>query len=180
MQNQFSSDGQKLYPIPEYPGYFVTLTGEIWSALRINGKGRGLVEPRKLRQYHRYYSTVHLCRNSRVKIFRVHSLMALVFLGKRPEGMEVCHNDGNARNNAISNLRYDTPKNNSADSQRHGTHHSGERSVHAKLKDSDIPKIIARNAAGESQRSLSKAFGICQPTISAIITGKRWRHVPRS
>lgn len=42
----------------------------------------------------------------------VHVLVAEMFLGKRPEGMHVCHADGNKNNNELSNLRYDTPKNN--------------------------------------------------------------------
>lgn len=40
----------------------------------------------------------------------LHVLVAEAFLGNRPEGMHVCHSDGDKNNNSLSNLRYDTPK----------------------------------------------------------------------
>lgn len=51
----------------------------------------------------------------------VHSLVAEAFIGPRPEGLQVCHNDGDKSNNRPSNLRYDTGSNNVRDSVRHGT-----------------------------------------------------------
>ncbi len=54
----------------------------------------------------------------------VHVLVAHAFIGPRPEGMHVCHNDSDARNNAVENLRYDTPLGNAADQILVGTHPS--------------------------------------------------------
>lgn len=51
----------------------------------------------------------------------VHSLVADAFLGPRPVGMEVCHNDGNKANPILSNLRYDTKSSNQLDAYKHGT-----------------------------------------------------------
>lgn len=51
----------------------------------------------------------------------VHVLVAAAFIRARPEGMHVCHNDGNPLNNSPSNLRYDTPSKNNLDKSRHGT-----------------------------------------------------------
>jgi hypothetical protein len=42
----------------------------------------------------------------------IHVLVAETFLGERPEGFHVCHEDGNKLNNTLTNLRYDTPQNN--------------------------------------------------------------------
>lgn len=50
----------------------------------------------------------------------VHRAVLLAFVGSCPEGMEGCHNDGDMYNNVLSNLRWDTPKNNRADVIRHG------------------------------------------------------------
>ena len=50
----------------------------------------------------------------------VHQLVALTFMGPRPEGMDVCHNDGDPTNNAVSNLRYDTRSENNRDITRQG------------------------------------------------------------
>lgn len=52
----------------------------------------------------------------------VHRLVAFAFIGPQPEGCEVCHNDGNPHNNAVSNLRWDTSSANKYDAVRHGTH----------------------------------------------------------
>lgn len=49
----------------------------------------------------------------------VHQLVAEAFHGPRPEGAQVCHNDGNKLNNAASNLRWDTPAANAQDRVEH-------------------------------------------------------------
>ncbi|MFF5891228.1 NUMOD4 motif-containing HNH endonuclease [Streptomyces globisporus] len=53
---------------------------------------------------------------------KVHALVAEAFIGPRPEGLVVCHNDGNHLNNRADNLRYDTISANVRDSVEHGTH----------------------------------------------------------
>jgi hypothetical protein len=42
----------------------------------------------------------------------LHVVVAEAFLGSRPEGMHICHSDGDKNNNKLSNLRYDTAKGN--------------------------------------------------------------------
>ena len=61
----------------------------------------------------------------------VHQLVAEAFIGPRPPGLHVCHNDGDPANNQPSNLRYDTPSENSYDTVRHG-HHRGASATHCK------------------------------------------------
>lgn len=51
----------------------------------------------------------------------VHRLVMAAFIGPCPPGMEACHEDGDPRNNALYNLRYDTPSANNMDKWRHGT-----------------------------------------------------------
>ncbi len=58
------------------------------------------------------YMGVSLCRNSKPRTFRVHVLVALTFLGERPEGYHVGHLDGNPKNNEAKNLRYLTVREN--------------------------------------------------------------------
>lgn len=57
----------------------------------------------------------------------VHRLVLMAFVGPCPEGMQACHNDGNARNNHLSNLRWDTPSSNMHDRVKHGTHQNANR-----------------------------------------------------
>lgn len=51
----------------------------------------------------------------------VHHLVLEAFMGLRPQGTEACHWDGDATNNRLANLRWDTSKGNKADSIRLGT-----------------------------------------------------------
>lgn len=68
------------------------------------------------------YPLVNLHTQGKGQSRTVHSLVAEAFIGPRPEGMEVCHNDGDPANNHLDNLRYGTHSDNSLDQLRHGTH----------------------------------------------------------
>lgn len=58
---------------------------------------------------------------------KVHRLVLEAFVGNCPEGYESCHNDGDASNNKVENLRWDTHEHNMMDKRHHGT--STERRV---------------------------------------------------
>ena len=57
----------------------------------------------------------------------VHRLVALAFLGHCPDGMEVCHINGDHKDNRLANLRYDTHSENQRDTVRLGGHHYAKR-----------------------------------------------------
>jgi hypothetical protein len=63
----------------------------------------------------------------RVKCIQVHVLVLEAFVRPRPPGLVACHNDGNRLNNHLSNLRWDTPSENSRDVVRHGTHNEANK-----------------------------------------------------
>lgn len=63
---------------------------------------------------------VSLSRAGRTRTFQVQTLVLSAFGGPRPDGMECCHNDGNALNCWASNLRWDTLAENANDRIRHG------------------------------------------------------------
>ena len=69
------------------------------------------------------HMAVGLKRNGKRRTVRVHRLVLEAFVGPCPEGMEGCHNDGDASNNALSNLRWDTSSANKQDMIRHGTNY---------------------------------------------------------
>lgn len=73
---------------------------------------------------HMYVALWHNRRKTRVY---VHQLVAEEFIGPRPDGMKVCHNDGDHGNNAVSNLRYDTQAENIRDQVRHGVHRNSRK-----------------------------------------------------
>lgn len=109
--------------------------------------------------------------------FAVHVLMMEAFVGPRPPGHYVCHNNGDPADNRLENLRYDTPKGNSADASRHGTQPTGTRHGIAKLDEEKVIEIRELLASGVPIKHIGKRFGVTGPTIAAIRDGKNWRHV---
>lgn len=116
--------------IPGYEGcYEVSTHGRIRTVLgRLVKDKWGHVKPSPVRYLKQSndsdgYKIVKLITLDNKRIKKVHRLVCLAFIGPPPEGMIVCHNDGNPSNNDISNLRYDTPGSNMLDKVKHGTHH---------------------------------------------------------
>lgn len=122
--------------------------------------------------------SVNLCKNGQAKVFRVHCLVMMVFVGQRPKNYDVCHNDGDPTNNRLSNLRYDTRKNNEKDKIKHGTLCNGEKHPNSKLKKDDVLEIRRLYSRGVlSQYEIAKIYGLHQVTVSQIILYKRWKHI---
>lgn len=70
------------------------------------------------------YAMVKLKSPGREETKYVHHLVANTFMGPTPDGLDICHNDGDAMNPALSNLRFDTRRENNLDKIRHGTDHN--------------------------------------------------------
>jgi hypothetical protein len=68
------------------------------------------------------YLRVKLSKDGIVRRASVHELVAAAFIGPKPAGLQICHNDGDSFNNCADNLRYGTPSENMLDSVGHGTH----------------------------------------------------------
>ena len=114
-----------------------------------------------------------LWKNNKIKVCRPHKLVMEAFVSLRPEGLECCHNDGNPQNNHLSNLRWDTPKNNHADKVKHGTTNRGEQCGTAKLT---LEQVRAIRQDTRLQRIIAAEYGVKDNTISRIKSFKRWAH----
>lgn len=64
---------------------------------------------------------VNLNRGGRGRTLAVAPLVLAAHVGPRPTGFKACHENGDHRDNRLSNLRWDTQSNNILDQQRHGT-----------------------------------------------------------
>ena len=95
----------------------------------------------------------------------VHQLVALAFLGPKPEGMEVCHTDGDPKNNAASNLRYDTRRENILDKFRQG-------GAHKILTVNDAVEIRRMLKEGHSSAEIAKIFNVSRACISDLKRGR--------
>jgi hypothetical protein len=127
------------------------------------------------------YLYVQLWR-SRKKV-GVHRLVALAFLGEPPSDRhEVAHNDGDPKNNHVSNLRWATHAENQADIRKHGTgyYHGwrGESHPTAKLRDQQVVEIRLRCGSGSATRKeIAAAFGVSRATVDHIVQRRTWKHL---
>ena len=100
----------------------------------------------------------------------VHRLLAEAFLGEPQEGQtEVAHNDGCRTNNALSNLRWASRKENQQDRFAHGTHAKGENNYGAAFCNDEVKKIRERLSVEKiSNVALAKELGVSHETIRSI------------
>lgn len=99
-------------PIAEYPNYLISSEGR----LARSGFSRRPVPVHECRGYLR----VTLTSNSKSRAIAVHRLVLEAFIGPCPEGYIGLHNNDDRRDNRVTNLRWGTYKENSADAKRNG------------------------------------------------------------
>lgn len=124
-------------PIPGFDGYEVSDLGRVrgvdrWVAIRTGGQR--LQRGRILRAHplpHTGHMIATLRKDYAAVTVRVHALVAAAFIGPRPSGLDVCHNNGDPADNRVSNLRYDSRSANIKDAVLHGTHNMS-RKTHCK------------------------------------------------
>jgi hypothetical protein len=150
-----------------------------------NGKMRS-VRGRVLKQTvgNHTYHVVSLCKANRKRVDCVHVMVAKHFIGPRPNGLHVCHDDGNKARNELSNLRYDTPAANVEDTVAQGRSRVleidsvGEANGNAKLRLPQVIAIKARISSGESLKAISRDYPqVSYSAIKRINQGKVWANV---
>jgi hypothetical protein len=176
---------EKWKSIPGYEGcYEVSSYGSVRSLDRL------LIKPAAIRGYPRkvrgtilrpgmtkgYYFVLLSNHEGVKKSHYVADLVALAFIGQKPDGFQTCHNDGDPTNNVLFNLRYDTRKNNNLDKYKHGTVRYGELTPTSKLTEREVMEILS---IGWSQPAVdtAKVYGVTGGCIQSILTGKTWRHL---
>ncbi len=93
---------------------------------------------------------------------KVHHLVAAAFIGPRPEGMVICHNNGDPLDNRVENLRYDTQAANIEDMYAHrGGHPNSLLTTCLNGHDITNPENVYANSPGRKcktcQRKRAKA-----------------------
>jgi len=169
------------HPVVGWEGvYEVSNQGGVRSVTRTikNPRGSGLRRlrgrPLALAFSSKGYLMVHLCRNGTRTAKSVHVLVAEAFIGPRSLGPQVMHANAVKTDNRVSNLRYGTQSDNEKDKYAVGTSCRGTRNRTARLKDADVVRIRERLAAGESNLSIAREYGLGAPTVSDIKTRRTW------
>jgi hypothetical protein len=121
------------------------------------------------------YDLVHLSIDYVRKAKTVHSVVAEAFIGPRPKGLDVCHNNGNRRDNRAENLRYDTRSANHLDRIAHGTIY-GPEGCH-KLTAS-IAEFIRSTYDGtpEFTKRAALVFGVNEHSIRKVLRKASWKY----
>lgn len=117
------------------------------------------------------YEFVGLWRSNHVNQQRVHRLVLGSFTGPCPDGYEGCHLNGDCADNRVGNLAWQTSKQNTDDSRRHGTLSQGTNHYLAKLTEAEVFRIRKSN---DHSGTLSRRYGVSRATIRDVIRGRTW------
>lgn len=157
----------KMKTIPGFPKYKVTKDGRIWSLHR----NRFL---KNMSTHNTGYTYVDLYQNNKHHHRHIHRLVLETYVGPCPAGMEGCHYDGDRTNNTLSNLRWDTQRNNRLDAVRLGVG-VGETHGRSKLTWGQVTQIRNMLKNGDRQIDIANTFDVCRQTISYIKLNKIWK-----
>ncbi len=131
---------EKELPIPDYPNYFVTESGQIISYARNTRKQKAWKNVARKHAQPRHQITLHN-ENGYYNAMVSRTVMAAV-LGRWPEPWEqVRHMDNNASNNSISNLKIGCPVLNILDDIEKGL-----RGTKAEYIDEAVERLLAIKA----------------------------------
>ena len=172
---------EKWRQIKGYESYEVSNTGLVRSVdreiKRTDGQIR-FVEGKELTIQHdsrsgRPMVRLYHAETRKGKTFKVHRLVALMFLGPRPEGTETCHLDGDVTNNNDWNLQYKSKSSNQIDIMKHT-----KQCAAGKLTVEDVVEIRRAYKEKEmNQYELAEKFGISQASVSEIVNRKTFKFI---
>jgi hypothetical protein len=176
---------QPYAPIPGYPGYFATASGQIWSFLcRFTTQGEKTWRRLKEATSSSGYLVVGLPTQEQRKkrgtasAVYVHRLVLLALVGPCPDGSCACHINDVKTDNRLENLRWGTPRQNSDDAIRNKRSLAGMRNKAARLDDLDV--LVARLllAKGLKPERIAVLFDVSIGQLQNIASGQSWSHLP--
>lgn len=160
--------------VPGNDGYFVDSNGFVYSQW-VNRGMHGVVKDSVLHKLKTSKSksghlTVRFGRGGESNY--VHRLVYTLLIGEIPEGLYICHADGNPENNNIENLYAGTQRQNMSDSVKHGT------CALMKLNEEQVKEILSLRK-NMMVKDIAYLYGVQRHTITDICRGKTWTHIKR-
>lgn len=147
----------------DIPGYETLYRASSFG--RIKGVKRGKVLSPALNP--RGYFFVNLSKEGKVRVHKVHSLVALAFYGTRPEGHQVRHLDSDKTNNHKDNLAYGTLYQNCMDAYLAGTY------LHKPVTQRMKARIRILVAQGYLQKEVAEMCDVSKSTVSRVVRNGR-------
>lgn len=120
------------------------------------------------------HKTVHLGVDKRKYSASVHRLVLLTFVGPCPDGMECCHSNGDASDNRLENLRWDTHQSNNNDRKLHNKYAIGERHHMSKLTIEQVREI---RQSTKRRKDLCRLYNLSPSQIHRIRTNQSWTDI---
>lgn len=105
----------KAFPIKDFPDYYITTTGDVYSRTPHN---KYRIRKIKGRPNHDGYLHVALCKNKKIINKQIHRLVAEAFIPNPENKPEVNHKNGIKTDNCVENLEWVTRRENIAHSFR--------------------------------------------------------------
>lgn len=153
----------------ENTNYLISSEGEVYSENK--------AEMLAINTMHKGYAYVTLWINGVSERWRLHRLVATVFI-PNPEGkLEINHLDGNKLNNCVANLEWCTRAENALHAMVEGLYLKGEEVYNAKLTVEKVSTIKELMVAGLSNQEIANRYGVDNGGINAIRKLKNWKHV---
>ena len=159
-----------------HPEYEVSDDGRLRALVARYRRPVGTVVVGATKKGYQYYSLIapgEMGRGAKRMRFYAHTAVLTAFVGPRPAGKQGAHWDGDGLNNNLSNLRWATAAENTADKVRHGRHREG----HRKYTDEDVLEMRRLREEGSSYHAIMVTFGVSKGNLSAIINRKTWGHI---
>lgn len=163
------------YSIPSLPGYTITPLGEVFREPYVKkvvrgGKERSWVVPRQKLKVCMIseYPQISAYKTT----FKLHRLLAEVFIDNPENLPQVNHKDGNKFNYSLENLEWCSASYNVKHSYDTGlASNKGEKHPRAKFSNQHIKEIRYLRSIGFSLRELAYIYDVHLSTISKITTG---------
>jgi len=146
-----------------YPNHYVDSFGNVFSPKK---------KLKPLNHSHGY-SYVALIEKNKKKLFFIHRLVAMRFIGEI-DGMQINHKDCNKKNNKLENLEIVTAKENMAHASTSGLLRTGKDNPNNILSEDQVKFIRSSN---QSSRTLGATFGVSKTTILNIRKGSVFKWV---
>lgn len=159
--------------IPGHPLYEASMLGQI----RRSESERVLKPWWSKRKGKRRYLYVALSEDGVVTNHSVHDLVAATFIGPKPQGYTVEHQDLDRGNNTPANLTYLPNADNIRAGFAAGAYPAGDARWNAKLTEEKVRYAKVRLAAGDTLRAIADTLGVCPQNIHQIKQGKSWAWV---
>jgi hypothetical protein len=150
--------------------YYISENGDVF---RFGKKRKPDCDPRG-------YCRVSISKNGISKRYKVHRLVAELYVENPQQKEFVNHIDGNPSNNHFSNLEWVTAQENSLHATRVLKKNIGMDNNKSKLTPDNVRYIRENCIPGHPKfgyRPMSRMFGVYKGQIKMVMIGKTWIHV---